>query len=160
IQRQMADELKRLPNYTCLETMDRYKAQPGSKMKPYDRVRVNVAIVGIRELYAWPGSKGFDDRPLGRLLGDGFVSDGDFAAMTRNLFVNRNATITWVGEENIDGRRLLHYDFYMSQMISGWRLHMGPASGTMATRGSFWADAGTLDLVRLRFAAEDIPAFT
>jgi hypothetical protein len=160
IQRQMTAELKRLPNYTCLETIERYSAAEGRKVKPYDRIRINVAIVEGKELYSWPGARTFDERSLASMINNGFISDGDFAAMARNIFVNRNANITFVGTEAEGGRKLLRYDFRISQMMSGWRVRVGNSYGTVASAGSFWADAGTLDLVRLSFAARELPPFS
>jgi len=66
-------------------------------MKPSDRVRINVAIVGGKELYAWPGARGFDDRSLADMIGNGFISDGDFASMPSNVFVHHNAAIKFAG---------------------------------------------------------------
>ena len=160
IERKMTAELKQLPNYTCLETIDRYRAAEGRKMKPYDRIRINVAIVDGKELYSWPGAKTFDDRKLGEMVNHGFISDGDFAAMSRNIFVHRTAAITYAGVEGESNRNLLRYDFHIPQMMSGWQLRARNSSGIVGAKGSFWVDAGTLDLVRLNFAAEDLPPFS
>jgi len=164
IERQMTAELKRLPNYSCLETIDRYTAAQGKKLRPYDRIRINVALVDGKELYSWPGARTFDDRSLASMVNNGFVSDGDFSAMTKNIFVNRTAEITWVGavpaSEAAGSRQLLRYDFHIQQMMSGWQIRVRHASGTVGAKGSFWVDPATLDLVRLRFAAEDMPPFS
>jgi hypothetical protein len=160
IQHHMADELGRLPNYTCLETIDRYTIARGGKPKPLDRIRINVALVGGKELYSWPGEKSFEDRTLPEMVHSGFLSDGDFAAMTRNVFVNRNAAVTFAGEEELNGRKLLRYDFEISAMRSGWQVRLGGASGTVGAKGWFLADAATYDLVKFRFEAVDLPAFS
>jgi hypothetical protein len=160
IQRAMAEELKGLPNYTCLQTIDRYKGRSRSKLKPWDHVRVNVAMVNGRELYALPGSRSFDDRSLSTLVPKGFISDGNFGTMTRSVFVNHAARITFAGEESPDGRALLRFDFEISQMVSGWRLHVGNASATLGVTGTFWADSRAFEVVRLRYAAEDLPPWS
>ena len=160
IQRNVAADLKRLPNYSCVETIDRYTKVPREALKPFDRIRIQVAIVEGRELYSWPGAKVFSDRHLSELVSSGFLSDGDFAAMARNVFVGRTATITFVGEEVVRGRQLLRYDFRIPQMLSGWSVRLGGAAGVVGAVGSFWADAKTLELARLKFDAEDLPAFS
>ena len=160
IQRNVAADLKRLPNYSCLETIDRYTKLPHEAVKPFDRIRIQVAIVDGRELYSWPGAKSFSDRHLSELVSSGFLSDGDFAAMARNVFVGRTATITFVDGELLRGRQLLRYDFRIPQMLSGWSVRLGGAAGVVGAVGSFWADAATLELVRLKFDAEDLPAFS
>src|ERR1700688_3980899 len=127
IRRTMAEQLKSLPNYTCLQTIDRYKGRAGSKLKAYDHVRINVAIMDGRELYALPGSRSFDDRSLSTMVAKGFISDGNFASMARSVFVNRVARIAFAGQESAGGRALLRFDFQIAQMVSGWQLHVGNA---------------------------------
>ncbi|MES1258716.1 MAG: hypothetical protein ABUS51_09805 [Acidobacteriota bacterium] len=160
IERKMTAELKRLPDYTCLETISRYTAAQGGKMKPYDRIRIDVAIVDGKELYSWPGAKSFDDRGLGAMVNNGFLSDGDFSAMSRNIFMHRTAAITFAGEVAEGSRNLFRYDFHIPQRVSGWQLRARNSTGVVGAKGSFWVDAGTLDLVRLRFSAEDLPPFS
>jgi hypothetical protein len=160
IKRRMTDELNRLPNYTCLETIDRYSAVKGGKMKPFDRIRIQVAIVDGKELYSWPGATRFDDRSLADMVNNGFISDGDFAAMARNVFVNRTAIITFAGRETRDGREVLRYNFEISHMRSGWHVRLRNASGIVGAKGWFDVDTATLDLVRFSFAAQDLPPFS
>ena len=112
------------------------------------------------ELYSWPGARVFEDRPLVEMVNSGFISDGDFASMTSNIFVNRTATITYAGPESDGARSLLRYDFHIPQMMSGWQLRLGNLKGIVGARGSFRVDATTLELVRLNFVAEDLPPFS
>jgi hypothetical protein len=160
IKRHMTDELNRLPNYTCLETMDRYSAVQRGKMKPLDRIRIQVAIVDSKELYSWPGARRFEDRGLTEMVNNGFISDGDFVAMARNVFVNHTANFTFAGRQTVDGREVLRYDFEISQMQSGWQVRLRRATGVVGAKGWFEADAATLDLVRFSFAAQDLPPFS
>ncbi len=160
IQHKMADELKRLPNYSCMETVDRYTSARGARPKPFDRIRIQVAIVDGRELYSWPGATVFSDQRLPDMVQSGFVGDGDFASMTRNIFIGKTATIRFSGEEQSDGRKLLRYEFRIPQMLSGWTVRLGGSSGVVGAAGSFWADAETYDLVRLQFEAQDLPPFS
>ena len=160
IEHLMTAELKRQFNYTCLETIDRYRALPGGKIKPFDRIRVLVALVEGKELYSWPGAKTFDDRKLDTMVTGGFLSDGEFSAMSHNIFMGRSAEIHFAGPETEGSRNLLRYDFHIPQMMSGWTVKSRGASGVVGAIGSFWVDAGTLDLVRLHFAAEDLPPFS
>jgi hypothetical protein len=160
IKRRMTDELNRLPNYTCLETIDRYSAVKGGKMKPLDRIRIQVAIVDGKELYSWPGAKRFEDRGLTEMVNNGFLSDGDFVAMARNVFVNQTAAITFAGREMTDGREVLRYNFDINQMRSGWQVRLRNSSGVVGAKGWFGADSASLDLVRFSFAAQDLPPFS
>ena len=52
----MAENLKGLPNYTCLQTIERSTRDAGNRRyRPLDTVRVEVALVDGKELFAWPG---------------------------------------------------------------------------------------------------------
>lgn len=159
IERQMREQLSRLPNYTCLETIDRYVAPPRGRKKPVDRIRISIALVGGKELYAWPGAA-FGEQRLSEMLNGGFTSEGDFASMARSVFVNRVAEVTYVGEEAAGSRRLLHYKFHIAQNRSAWSVKSGRVVGDVGAGGSFWADAESFDLVRMAYAAEELPPFS
>src|SRR5438105_1725878 len=81
IRRRMAEHLNRLPNYTCLETLERRVAHGSGKWRPLDLIHVDVAVVDGRELYSWPGKQSFDDRSVVEMVKGGLISDGDFASM-------------------------------------------------------------------------------
>jgi len=128
-------------------------------MKPSDRVRINVAIVGGKGCMHGR-ARGFDDRSLADMIGNGFISDGDFASMPSNVFVHHNAAIKFAGRETQDGRALLRYDLKSPSFRSGWHVRLRNASGIVGVKGWFLADANTLDLVRFVFAAQDLPPFS
>ena len=57
--------LARLPNYTCRETIERsYRTPPDRKFHILDLVRLEVAYVGNRELYGWPGAQKFEEKDI------------------------------------------------------------------------------------------------
>lgn len=158
-QHSIADELRHLPDYTCTETIDRYTAESGRPLRFNDRIVVEIAIAGRRELYAWPGRR-FEERSVIDMVGQGFISDGDFSTMLHNVFVGNAAQISYTGPESPGARRLLRYNFHIPVMSSGWHMSGRGRTGTMGSLGSFWLDAATLDLVRMRFDAEDMPAWS
>src|SRR5262245_31211795 len=59
-----AENLTHLPNYTCLETVERSSRRASGKFQLVDVLRVEVAFAGNKEMFAWPGSLKFDDRDL------------------------------------------------------------------------------------------------
>jgi hypothetical protein len=149
IQRSMRTELKRLPNYTCAETIARYEGE-GKHPHLIDRIETQVAVTRERELYSWQGGP-FEERSIIDMVHEGFISDGDFSAMLQNVFAGRNARVSFMGEETLDDRKALRYRFEIPQAISQWVIRAGTAAGTVGARGSFWADAGTLDLLKMEF---------
>src|SRR5690348_8335124 len=54
----MQQRLSDVPNYTCRETIERsWRAPKGKQFHQIDRLLLEVAQVGGRELLAWPGGK-------------------------------------------------------------------------------------------------------
>jgi hypothetical protein len=156
IRREIGNEIKRLPNYTCTETINRYESTGGA-MKFLDRVVIQVAVAGDRELYAWPGQKAFEDQALADMVGNGFMADGNFFGMMRKIFAGQGARIAYAGEETAEGRAVLHYTFEIRLSETNWIVRVGGLSEPVATQGSFYVDASSLDLLSLNFIATDLP---
>lgn len=158
LKRNIKTRLARLPNYTCLETIERSRRKNAQQAFRYlDTVRVEVAAVKNREIYAWPGDKEFGDRDITEIIGAGTVASGSFADDIRSIFVNNASTIVWHGEEQRSGRRMLRWDYRIPYNLSGWIVRTAAASGRVAAAGSFWVDAETLDLLRIETNAAEIP---
>jgi hypothetical protein len=158
IQRTMGDELKRLPNYTCSETIDRYKAQGAEKLRRIDQLRLNVAVVNRKELYAWPGGD-FQDISLPDMVRNGFIADGSFSSMAHTVFANRGVRTSFAGEQTQQGRRLVRYRFTVSAAVANWDIRLGTVAAQVGASGWFEADASTLDVTTLEIAAEDLPSW-
>jgi hypothetical protein len=161
VRRQAAKALKEQPDFTCLATFDRFRMD-----KKVDTVRVEVAYVGGRELYSWPGEGKFSETPLSSMVGAGLMGDGDFAVHAHNLFVFNNGTEKWAGEEPAAGRwgatdkKLWRWDYRISHYQSGWVINSSGIQQTVGSEGSFWVDPQTLDLVRMETRATDfLPNF-
>jgi hypothetical protein len=158
IKQRMAQNLSRMPDYTCLETIERSRSVPRTKaFKLVDTLRLEVAHVGNKELYSWPGAQRFEDRDAGEIVGAGLISSGDFALHAQSVFVGTAPMFTYRGEEDLQGRRALRYDYRIPYMWSGYRLRVAGSEGKVGSSGSFWADAETLDLIRLEVHADEIP---
>jgi hypothetical protein len=162
IKNAMKENLTRLPNYTCLETVERSvrRANQG-RFELIDRLRLEVAMVNGREMYAWPGAKGFEDKPLTEMVGrdaGGAIGTGGFGQLALAVFTGSGPMFRYVGEIGEGGRKLLRYDFHVPLMSSGYNIRVwGKGSAVTAYRGSVWADPETLDLARLEVQAVDIP---
>ena len=61
IREKMAGILLRQPNYTCTETVERTRQSVGNHSRIEDTMRLEVALVDGKEMFAWPGSKQFED---------------------------------------------------------------------------------------------------
>ncbi|MCX6618428.1 MAG: hypothetical protein NTZ98_20320 [Acidobacteria bacterium] len=134
IRQKAAEQLSSLPDYTCLETVERTWRGAGLRtFMPIDVVRFEVAHVGGRELYAWPGAR------------------------QRNIFLSRAPLFRYVGEENLGAWRTLRYDYRVPLLSSNSTVSNFSRSAYVAYHGSFWADAETLELIRITSSADDIP---
>jgi hypothetical protein len=147
-----------IPNYTCLETIERTRREPHSRaFKPIDTVHLEVSSVSGKELFAWPGARHFDDRELSSMVSGGAIGSGMFAMFAHNLFVNNQGARQYRGKESLEGRDSVRYDFYLTAQNSGLRITSGSASETVAATGSFWFDPASLDLIRLDVYGDGIP---
>ena len=158
IKQQMAQNLSRLPDYTCLETIERSTRPGGSgSFQRLDLLRVEVAQVGSKELFAWPGARRFEEKSLGEMVGVGAIGTGDFALHARSVFRSSVPTFRYLGEQELNGRRTLGYEYRVTRFNSGYIVHTSGGQATVPYRGSFWVDAGTLELLRLDVQADEIP---
>lgn len=156
IKSKMRANLAKLPDYTCVETILRSERATGASIfRLKDSLRVDVLHVGNKELYAWPGSKKFDEN-LSRMIGAGTTSSGEFALHARSIFLG-DAQYTYKGEVTLRGRAALRYDYTIPLLSSGMTLGYGTTIDRVSMQGSFWADAETLDLLRLDVHVGDIP---
>jgi hypothetical protein len=144
------EDMASIPNYTCLETIERAHREPHSrKFKPVDTVRLEVSSVAGKELFAWPGARHFDDRDAKSLVTGGTIGTGMFASFARRLFVTGKGTPQYGSDEKLDGRAAVRYDFDLTKLESGFDITVGAVSEIVAAKGSFWFDPTSLDLIRL-----------
>jgi hypothetical protein len=159
IKRHVREELARLPDYTCLETAQRFHRRAGPKevLKPLDTMRLEVLDSGRKELYAPAGARNFRSDHPGEFTNTGLAGTGEFSLTLRNLMVNDNGLFQYRGEERLAGRRAVRYDYRVPLLQSGFTVVVQGVSGQVASKGSVWVDPETLDLLRLDVYADDIP---
>jgi hypothetical protein len=158
IREKMTSVLLRQPNYTCTETIERTRQPVGSRSRIEDTLRLEVALVGGKEMFAWPGSRQFEDRELRELVTTGMFGNGNFAIYARILFLSDVATFEDRGKTQLGGRPALRYDFRVARSVSGHRLRVNDREAVAGFHGSFYADPVTLEVRRMEVVAEDIPA--
>lgn len=152
------ENLTRLPDYICVQTIDRSrKDTPESQFQPVDTIRLEVGLIGDKELFAWPDSSRFQDAEISDLVQRGTIGNGSFALHARNVFLTSGPEFTLRGEETLEDRRVYRFDFDVAASRSGYKLRVPPLEAIVPFHGSFWADAETLDLLRLEVTAEEIP---
>lgn len=158
IKAKMSEYILRQPDYTCVQTIQRSRRPvPSRRFRLVDTLRLEVALVDGKELFSWPGASEFKEQDLRDIVPTGAIGTGGFALHTRSVFLSGHARFTYAGEEERSGRRCVRYDYDVPLMGSGYHLKVGNVEGNVAYHGSFWADAETLELVRLEVHADDIP---
>ncbi len=151
--------LNRLPNYTCRETIERSRRQPPSnRFQTVDTVRLEVALVKGKELFGWPGAETFEEGDIGEMVKGGAIGNGNFANHARSIFMSSIAKFTYVGDSTLDGRPAVKWDFRVPEKTSRYMLRIGDEQGFAGYHGSLWADPKTFDLMRLEVIADEIPA--
>lgn len=158
IRSQVAERMARIPNYTCLETIERswYASDyAGSLIR--DRMRFEVSVVEGQEQFAWPGGGPLDIHERQIILGRGLTKTGDFAGFLSAIFAPYGTTYMRVGEEATGARRAVRYDYRVPLEGSRYTITQNGVTATVGFHGSFWVDPETLDLTRVELNADNIP---
>ena len=153
----MREELARLPNCSCLETVRRDHQPAGGKMQPLDVIRLEVLYSDHHEYFASPGDRRFSEDHPSAFTGGGTIGNGHFALFLGEVTTEHGLSYEYKGEELLAGRRLARFDYRVPANISGHTVTMVEGRGIVGTKGSFWADPATYDIVRIAMEAEEIP---
>jgi hypothetical protein len=158
IRTRMLFNLKHQPNYTCVETIERSsRPKITNKLKLIDTLRLEVALVEGREMFAWPGSKKFEEFDVTTMVTTGAIGNGDFGGFAKALFTTSSPTFHYLGEEDFQGKKAIRFDYNVSQMLSGYRIRVAAASAIVGFHGLFYADPATFDVERVEVIADDLP---
>jgi hypothetical protein len=156
----MAAALRGMPNYTCLQTIERSRRLPKRrKFELIDVLRLEVGLVEGKELFAWPGSGKFEDKELSEIVPPGgAIGNGAFAAHASSVFQGRAASITFEGWE--ENPRRARYAFRVPQNLSGYVIrHPTKAKAIVGYHGKFWVTPEDERVVRIEVEADDVPLF-
>jgi hypothetical protein len=151
----MSHTLAVQPNYTCVETVERWITPRKGKRYMQDRLRFEVALVDGKETFAWPGAQKFEATDLSTMLPRGLIDTGDFAIELRELFDGKSATFSNLSEEKIGTSVFTRFDFAVPAERSGLivnQIHEGAAY-----RGELFIDPASLDPRRIQVIIEVQP---
>jgi hypothetical protein len=157
IKAKVAENLSRLPNFTCTETIQRslwYKSTAVPEM--VDTVHLEVAFLQGQELYGWPGAPRIDEPDVVKLVG-GSVGNGYFALFLNNIFLVQSTEFHYVGHVKLDGRDSLRYDYTVPPGAKAYRLMSARGAATVGYHGSIWVVDGEVDPARINVIADNVP---
>ena len=155
VRQRMAQNLEHLPDYTCLETIERSilrLPQPGPVFN--DKIRVEVAYIGGKELFSWPGSAKFEYSNPGDMVSGGASDFGSFGAFVDTIFRSSAPVFSYGGLRSIEGRSTLQFNFRVPLSRSGFRVKIKDREATVPYSGAVWIDPAVLSVVRLEIRAE------
>jgi len=154
----MVETLRRIPNYTCLETIERSVRAPKSRRATLvDALRLEVAVVDGKELFSWPGERQFKERDLRELAPGGAIGNGNFALHAKSVFGGNAVRFTYQGREQREGREVARFTYDVPLQFSGYQIRVGEASAVVPYHGQVVVDADTLDLIDLEVIADNLP---
>jgi hypothetical protein len=157
VQQKVAAKLDSLPNYTCLQTIQRWSAPTAKKsLRHVDTLRFEIAYVDKHELFSWPGARSFQESDPGNLIRSGTVSSGSFATHLTAAFLSGGTATKFAGESELSGRVLYRYDYSIPSFLNQTTISVQGKVGSASTKGSFWADPESFDVVRMEVHAHDI----
>jgi hypothetical protein len=158
IRAKMADNLRRLPNYTCLMTVDRAARSAGRvrDLVHQDTIRLEVAEVGEKELFGWPGTTLVDQR-IEDFVPDGVFASGDFSGLANVIFRTHDPTFRALGKKKINGREAIGYLYEVARAVSQYRLGREGHSVIVPYHGAFWVEEQSLEILRMELELDGIP---
>ncbi len=159
IRARIAEHIAQLRNYTCHVAIDRLVRSAGfTSFDQRDRVELEVAFVGGRELFSRPGEARFGAEPINQIVPLGMIGNDAFGSHDYDVFSRDAAIFKYAGSCNKDGHKTFRYKFSVRQSDSLLLVKQADTAGAMVGyHGSFWVDAETLDLVRLEWKTDHIP---
>lgn len=175
VRERLLEELKSLPRYTCVQTIHRqYFRAPSQKpsscstlisehvartrelsREGWDRLRLDVAIIEGKPVYAWPGASGFEPGAFEKLAGRGPLGSGDFGSFISEIFTR--GIVSFQREEAADGRRLLVYSYRMPPDRSKYGVASEKGWTIVSYGGSFTLDPERHDITNLTVTTDELP---
>jgi hypothetical protein len=172
---------KRLPDYTCVQTVERqYFNRPKPQFPPpscaqiatrnkdhpqdlalqaTDRLRLDLKVSRGTEIGAWAGASQFSSRSVFDLVGEGSYGTGTLGSFLADIFQNGGATYNYMGE-TAGEIKLAAYSYRVPLLSSHYLIKAGSSWIPAAFSGAFWVDPDSAQLVRLLVEANEMPPET
>jgi hypothetical protein len=151
--------LTQLPNYVCRVNIERFEqTSRRGKLARKDRLHLEIAFVEGRELYALPGSKKFESRPIGSFTGGtGAISTGSYAMHVREVFMAGRPIFKEAALTQIEGRDHIRIAFEIPRVRSSLRVQDGRRAAIAGYSGFALLSPDTFALEELRISIDDVP---
>jgi hypothetical protein len=159
IRSRITAHLSHLHNYTCHAVIERLvRSVNTNNFDQQDRIDLEVAFVGDRELFSRAGETHFEEQPIQRIVPPGMIGNDAFGSHDDDVFSGSAATFTYAGFCKKDGHKTFRYNFHVPQESGRLLLKQADfGEASVGYQGSFWVDAETLDVVRLEWKTDPLP---
>jgi hypothetical protein len=179
---QIVSHGERIPNHTCVETVQRDRLEPatGRLLKSCDTVlasrkldaqrrlrldrtdwlRLDVALTTDREIYSWAGASKFEEGEIDELVPEGAMGTGPFAALLLSIFQPHGPKFIFEGETTVDLQRLFEYSFKVPEDQSHYRVRAKKEWLITGYTGTLLVDPKTADLFRVVVRTEELQPAT
>jgi hypothetical protein len=168
-------DLERMPRYTCVQTVTRRYYRPQSegascaalitghnkrpagklRLRGWDRLRLEVAIVNGTPVYSWVGAPRFESSMIEQLAGLGPFNTGDFGPFLHLAFTH--AAPAFKEERLAGGQRLLAYSYDVPVERSAYQVKNGDGWIPTAYSGELLLDPIAADVVSLTVRTAELP---
>lgn len=158
---------KRLPRYTCVETVSRAQYAPPRQspgtcgeliarrqvsdvqgdLVMHDRLRLDVAVINGEEMFSWAGGNNFETHDVNRLVGGGASGSGDFGSFLESVFGSAPDSIRYDGLRN--NLALFEYVVPLARSNYRYRSDLFGAARKTGYRGTFSVDPSGNDVKQL-----------
>jgi hypothetical protein len=168
----------RLPNYTCVQTVDRLYLRPaadpelvpscsqmrdrkknagGRRIYLTDRLHLDVKVSRGIEIGSWAGASQFDSRNIFELVGRGPFGTGALGPFLSDIFTEGSASFEYDGEKPSGSDKLYEYRFQVPASTSHYSVEVHHEWHVLAYDGLVRIDPQTFDLRYLLVRASELP---
>jgi len=170
---------KRLPDYVCVQTVDReyFNRRQGQHpphscalifalnrnhpqdlpLRSTDRLRLELKVSQGMEIGTWAGASQFSSRSVFELIGGGAYGTGALGTFLGDIFETGRATYSFIGQGMAGAIKLATYGYRVPAESSHYQVKTGSGWTPIAFQGAFWIDSDSLDLRRLTVDANEMP---
>ncbi len=167
---------QQLPNYVCLQTVDRQYLRPrvNQKIVPRfgelveqknrashliyltDRLRLDVKVSQGAEIGSWAGAREFDSRNIFELVGKGPFGTGALGPFLSDIF-GGGASFEYNGEREAGPAKAYEYTFHVPVDASHYSVEVGHDWHALAYEGVVRIDPQSFDLTYLLVRVSELP---
>jgi hypothetical protein len=157
LREQAALLLNQAASYTCSLRVERIVDKRSAGQKMEENARLDVAFIGERERYSWPGDAGFAEDELRDLLVMGLSGAGSFAEHLRTVIGGTDTVFGQPRRELQDDQTILRISYHVPAARSGYLVNLDGNEIEAAIEGEITVLANSFQILGFSLKAKDLP---